>query len=90
MFKLTEAPILGMIENMAFFADPTTGAPIHIFGNGGAAREATTLGLPLLAEVPIDIALGRDAENGLPAAPDSPAGVALTGAAAEVKALLGL
>ena len=90
MFQRTAAPILGLIENMAFFADPATGAPIHIFGKGGARAEASRLGVPLLAEVPIDIAMREGADQGRPAAEDSPAGIALTGAAAQVKALLGL
>jgi len=90
MFKRTEAPILGMIENMAFFTNPTTGEPIHIFGSGGVRREAETLGVPLLAEVPIDIPMGQGADNGRPAAPDSAAGVALADAASQVRGLLGL
>ena len=40
MFQRTEAPILGMIENMAFFTNPATGEAIEIFGRGGARAEA--------------------------------------------------
>ena len=36
MFEKTATPILGVIENMAYFPDPTTGKPIEIFGRGGA------------------------------------------------------
>jgi ATP-binding protein involved in chromosome partitioning len=67
--------ILGVIENMAFFADPATGAPIPIFGQGGARREAGRLAVPFLGEIPIDIALRQSADDGRPlvaAAPDSP------------------
>jgi ATP-binding protein involved in chromosome partitioning len=49
MFGKTATPILGLIENMAFFADPSTGAPIPIFGSGGGVAEAKTLGVPVLA-----------------------------------------
>jgi ATP-binding protein involved in chromosome partitioning len=90
MFRRTEIPILGMVENMAFFPDPTTGEPIHIFGKGGARAEAQTLGVPLLAEVPIDIALRAGADEGRPAAADSLAGKALHEAAREVRSLLAL
>ncbi|HEY2177466.1 MAG TPA: Mrp/NBP35 family ATP-binding protein [Caulobacteraceae bacterium] len=68
-------PILGVVENMAFFADPAGGAPIPIFGQGGARREAARLGVPFLGEVPIDIALREGADAGAPltaAHPDSP------------------
>jgi ATP-binding protein involved in chromosome partitioning len=59
-------PILGVVENMAFFPDPTTGAPIPIFGRGGAKREAERLGVAFLAEVPIDLALREGADAGRP------------------------
>ncbi|MFI4976139.1 MAG: Mrp/NBP35 family ATP-binding protein [Caulobacterales bacterium] len=66
MFKKTDTPILGVIENMAFFPDPATGAPIPIFGTGGAKAEAVKLGVPLLAEIPIDIALRQGGDDGAP------------------------
>jgi ATP-binding protein involved in chromosome partitioning len=69
-------PILGVVENMAYFADPAGGAPIAIFGQGGARREAARLGVPFLGEVPIDIALREGADAGAPltaAQPDSAA-----------------
>jgi ATP-binding protein involved in chromosome partitioning len=67
-------PILGVIENMAYFPDPVSGAPIAIFGRGGAKTEAGRLGVPFLGEVPIDIALREGADAGRPlvvAAPES-------------------
>jgi ATP-binding protein involved in chromosome partitioning len=77
MFTKTGTPLLGVVENMAFFPDPATGAPIPIFGSGGAKAEAERLGLPVLAEIPIDMALREGGDAGAPvaaAAPDSPAG----------------
>ena len=90
MFRKIEIPILGMVENMAFFPDPATGEPIPIFGRGGARAEAALLGVPLLAEVPIDIGLRAGADEGRPATADSPAGKALREAAREVRNLLAL
>ncbi len=69
-------PILGVIENMAYFPDPATGAPIEIFGRGGAKAEAAKLGAPFLGEVPLDIALRTGGDDGRPvtaALPDSAA-----------------
>ena len=37
-------PILGVIENMAFFPDPATGAPIPIFGRGRRAGRGGAAG----------------------------------------------
>ncbi|HEV7157918.1 MAG TPA: Mrp/NBP35 family ATP-binding protein [Caulobacteraceae bacterium] len=70
-------PILGVVENMAWFADPTSGAHIPIFGEGGARREAERLGVPFLGEAPIDIAVREGGDAGAPVAataPDSPTG----------------
>ena len=76
MFRKTGASILGVVENMAWFPDPVTGARIHIFGEGGAAREAQALGVPLLGQAPLDTALRQACDDGEPlvaAKPDSPA-----------------
>ncbi len=75
MFEKTGAPILGVVENMAYFAD-STGARIPIFGTGGARAEAGKLGVPLLAEIPIEVALRESGDEGRPLAStdaDSPA-----------------
>jgi ATP-binding protein involved in chromosome partitioning len=77
MFEKTHVPILGVVENMAYFTDPSTGAAIEIFGRGGARETAETLGAPFLGEVPIDIALRQACDDGKPFVidqPDSPAG----------------
>jgi ATP-binding protein involved in chromosome partitioning len=74
MFAKTETPILGVIENMAYFPDPATGAPIPIFGQGGARAEAAKLRVPLLAEIPIDIALRQGGDEGLPLVVSNPEG----------------
>jgi len=66
MFEKTHVPILGVIENMAFFADPATGAPIPIFGHGGAKAIAETLGAPFLGEIPIEVALREACDAGRP------------------------
>lgn len=75
MFEKTGAPILGVVENMAWFAD-SSGARIPIFGAGGARTEAERLGVPLLAEIPIEVALREACDAGRPlvaTTPDSPA-----------------
>jgi ATP-binding protein involved in chromosome partitioning len=66
MFEKTNTRVLGVIENMAFFADPATGAPIEIFGRGGARAAADRLGAPFLGEIPIDISLRASADEGRP------------------------
>jgi ATP-binding protein involved in chromosome partitioning len=81
--------ILGVIENMAFFADPATGAPIPIFGQGGARTEAERLGVPLLAEIPIDIALRVGGDEGMPVVVSDPGGAVGQAFAEAARALAG-
>lgn len=65
MFEKTGAPILGVVENMAYFAD-SSGAKVPIFGAGGARAEAERLGVPLLAEIPIEVPLREACDAGRP------------------------
>jgi ATP-binding protein involved in chromosome partitioning len=68
-------PILGVVENMAWFVD-ASGARVPIFGEGGARREAARLGVPFLGEAPLDIALREGGDSGRPvvaAQPEHPA-----------------
>ena len=74
MFDKTAAPVLGIIENMAYFEDGA-GKRTHIFGEGGARRTAAQAGAPFLGEIPIDVRLRESADAGRPyviANPDSP------------------
>ena len=76
MFEKTHIPILGVVENMAFFTDPSTGAPIEIFGRGGARAVADKLQAPFLGEIPIEVALRQACDAGRPFVaehPESPA-----------------
>jgi len=84
-------PILGVVENMAYFPDPATGEPIAIFGRGGAKATAEALGAPFLGEIPIDPKLREACDEGRPlviASPDSPTSQALAAAARQVAAAL--
>ncbi|MET0295624.1 MAG: Mrp/NBP35 family ATP-binding protein [Phenylobacterium sp.] len=88
LFRKFEIPLLGVIENMSWFADPATGTPIPIFGQGGGQAEADRLGIPLLAQIPIDVALRQACDDGRPlvaTAPDSAPAKAFRAAAQALK-----
>lgn len=53
MFRKTEVPVLGVIENMSTFSCPTCGSESHIFGSGGGQRVAEKFTVPLLGHVPL-------------------------------------
>ena len=68
MFRETEVPVLGVVENMSYFVCPDNGKHYDIFGHGGGAEVAKQYDLPLLAEIPIDPAVRLGGDTGQPAA----------------------
>jgi ATP-binding protein involved in chromosome partitioning len=90
MAERTNLRPLGVIENMSWFVCPHCGEREAIFGEGGGKEAAETLGVPLMAQVPLIPALRAGGDTGVPIVisdPDSPASIALFGAAdAVVKA----
>ena len=51
MFNNIRVPVLGVVENMSFYACPACQHREYIFGRDGAKRTAAELGLDLLGEV---------------------------------------
>lgn len=68
MFETLKTPVLGLIENMSTYVCPSCGHEAHLFGRGGVAKEADKLGLPLLAELPIDLDTRIAGDEGRPVA----------------------
>jgi ATP-binding protein involved in chromosome partitioning len=66
MFRKVEVPVLGMIENMSYFACPNCGHRSEIFSHGGAHKEAERLGIDFLGEVPLDIEIRETSDGGHP------------------------
>lgn len=66
MFEKVNVSVLGLIENMSYFISPDTGKRFDIFGSGGGEREAKRLRVPLLGQIPIDIATRESGDRGMP------------------------
>lgn len=66
MFRKLSIPILGLIENMSFYQCSNCGHEDHIFGHGGAKREAEKLEIPFLGEIPLKIEIRERSDQGLP------------------------
>ena len=74
MFGKTSVPILGIIENMAYFLSPSDGVRHEIFGSGGGEEEARRLGVPFLGSLPLDPTIRIASDRGTPfvlSAPDA-------------------
>ena len=67
LYRQVGVPILGLVENMAWY-DDAAGARQPLFGSGGVARAAEAAGVELLAEVPLLMGIRVGADAGQPAA----------------------
>ena len=72
MFAKVNVRVLGLVENMSFFVSPSDGKRYDIFGSGGGKREAARLQVPLLGEVPIDVATREAGDRGMPVVLEDP------------------
>ena len=72
MFDKAEVPVLGMVQNMAYWACPDCGRTDHIFGDGGAAAEAERRGIELLGEIPLSLEVRTGGDSGTPVVVASP------------------
>ncbi|MBT4829222.1 MAG: Mrp/NBP35 family ATP-binding protein, partial [Marinovum sp.] len=75
MFNQLKTPILGMIENMSTHICTKCGHEEHLFGHGGVVAEAAKLGVPVLAEIPLDLNIRIASDGGAPIVvsdPESP------------------
>ncbi|WP_370249235.1 Mrp/NBP35 family ATP-binding protein [Nocardioides sp.] len=90
MASMMHQRVVGVVENMSHLLHINPDGSqerLEIFGSGGGQRVATTLSqrfgydVPLLGQIPLDVALREGGDAGAPvvaAAPDSPAAQALT------------
>ena len=77
MFRKTETPVIGLIENMSG----------EVFGHGGGKHEAERLGVSFLGSVPLAAGVREGGDAGLPvvqATPDSDVATVLAALAAAV------
>jgi ATP-binding protein involved in chromosome partitioning len=80
MAEQTHLRVAGVIENMSYFVCPHCGERTAVFGEGGGQLAADTLGVPLIARIPLVPAVRQGGDAGAPVVvtdPDSPAGAAL-------------
>ena len=62
----TGLKLLGVVENMSYFLSPE-GKRYEIFGLGGGPLLAGALRAPLLCQIPLEMILRQDSDQGIPA-----------------------
>ncbi len=90
MFENVHVPVLGVVENMAYFTPPDLpDRRYFLFGEAGAQKLAAELDVPVLGEVPIEQATREAGDAGTPVVlrePESAAAKAFVQAAERVVA----
>lgn len=88
MFDNVNVPVVGMVENMAYFSPPDQpDRKYYLFGREGAKDLAQELDVPFLGEVPIEEKVRESGDDGTPivrSAPDSPSAQAFDQVAHEL------
>jgi ATP-binding protein involved in chromosome partitioning len=77
MFRKLEVPVLGVVENMAWFELPD-GTRAYPFGQGGGQRMADEFGVDLLGQIALDSNIRAGGDSGSPISLDEESAAALT------------
>jgi ATP-binding protein involved in chromosome partitioning len=89
LFRRTDVPVLGLIENMAGYQCPHCNEMSDPFGQGGAEAGAARLHIPFLGRLALSASLREASDAGNPpAAGDGPAATAFAGIAEALRAQL--
>ena len=65
MAQMMHIPILGIVENMAYFKCPNCNEEHTIFGTGNIEKVASKYNLDIIARIPIDARLAKACDNGM-------------------------
>jgi len=66
MFQQVNTPIIGMVENMAYFAPDDSDKKYYIFGEKGVERVAKAQGVEFLGAIPLEIEMRESSDEGTP------------------------
>jgi len=64
MAQMMRLDVVGLVENMSYLACPDCGKRIYLFGEGKTEDAAARYGLPLLAKMPLEPVLTKQADAG--------------------------
>jgi len=65
MAELMNVPVLGIVENMAYFECDGCGKRHYIYGNGGVKKTAEEHGIENVAQIPINPEIASLCDKGL-------------------------
>lgn len=66
LFRKTDVPILGLVQNMSYFLCPHCHTMTHVFGRDGAIEVSSKLGIEVLAKLPMSADISGSGDEGIP------------------------
>lgn len=93
MFKKVSIPIMGVIENMAYYHCPQCSHEDFIFGSGGGEKTAKEYGVEFLGSLPLNAKIREQGDKGVPiviAEPESDIAIRYRRMAVKIAATLSL
>ncbi|PRD23494.1 UNVERIFIED_CONTAM: Iron-sulfur protein NUBPL [Trichonephila clavipes] len=66
MFQKVNIKVLGLVQNMNAFICPKCGEKSYIFGQEGAKKLASVIGVDVLADIPLNISIRKSSDAGQP------------------------
>lgn len=66
MFNKVKIPVIGVVENMSYFECPNCQTKTAIFGEHGGQEMVDLYESRLIAQIPLDIEIRKNADGGLP------------------------
>ncbi|SDJ71387.1 ATP-binding protein involved in chromosome partitioning [Ferrimonas sediminum] len=74
MFNKVNIPVLGIVENMSYHICGQCGSKEHPFGTGGGQATAERYDVPMLGELPLNVAIREAVDGGNPTVVADPDG----------------
>ncbi|WP_028108428.1 iron-sulfur cluster carrier protein ApbC [Ferrimonas futtsuensis] len=74
MFNKVNIPVLGIVENMSYHVCSQCGSKEHPFGSGGGQATAERYNVPLLGDLPLNVAIREAVDSGNPTVVADPEG----------------
>ena len=67
---LNDIPVIGLIENMAYFEDPESGKKYYVFGEPFGEKLCNEFGIEYLGQIPLSMEIGERVRSGNPVLPE--------------------